>query len=283
MLRSGKICVFAAALQMALGSGCSTWSVSALPTEPPATRIPLDSVVLEAAFVRIPADSAGSRLWQDVDESILTAEQRRHLRANGLRAGILGAQIPEPLQSQLDEQQTLQLADQRDFASNALTSSQKTITSRSGERSELVIVPEIDDGTAVLLNDEGRIRGLSFQAGQALLAVRSYPSGDGTVRLELTPEIQHGPVKQQWVPGNGSFLYDVGRDAHVFEGLRFEARLSPGQTLVLSSTEHAKGVGALCFASGQQRLVILIRLSQTQYDDLFAPQQRREPLATPLD
>ena len=69
--------------------------------------------------------------------------------------------------------------------------------------------------------------------------------------------------------------------------LRLQTRLSPGPTLIVTGTPQAKGWGALLFASNtepdSERLVLLIRLSQTQYDDLFDDHETLQPLATPLE
>jgi hypothetical protein len=120
-----------------------------------------------------------------------------------------------------------------------------------------------------------------------LFVVRGYPSGDGTVRVDLVPEIRHGDVKQKWAPGNGTLLRDAGQEASAFDQLRLTAILSPGQTLLVTGTEEAKGLGGLLFSRGSgessERLLLLLRLAQTQYDDLFAPEQTTEPLATPVD
>ena len=150
-----------------------------------------------------------------------------------------------------------------------------------------MLVPEITGRKVVLFSEEGRVRAETFNEGQALFAVRSYPSGDGTVRVELVPEIKHGEVKHQWVPGNGTLRHDVGRQTSAFDPLRVSAVLSPGQTLLVTSSDEPKGIGSLLFVRGtgdtSERLILLIRLAQTQYDDLFAPEQTAAPLATPLD
>ena len=151
----------------------------------------------------------------------------------------------------------------------------------------LVVVPKLPKESVVLLSDQGRVSARTFDGGQALFAIKTQPFGDGTVEIELTPEIKHGEIRHQWVPGNGSFKHDFSREGVVFDKLRLAAVAAPGQTLLVTCTEEIRGLGGLFFAEGSrpdaERLVLLVRLAQTQYDDLFDSEQTPEPLATPFE
>jgi len=268
-------------------AGCSTWSAAKV-TELPLPRSAPDSVVFEAAFVRVPPHQQLDELWRQIDEQQLNAEARRNLIANGIRCGVLGAQLPTELQGFMASAGSDQpVTSSESLLSDSVTALYRRLQNRAGERSELIVVPAISERKVVLFHEEGRIRAENFDQGQALFAIRGYPSGDGTVRVELVPEIRHGDVKHQWVPGNGTFLHDIGRATSAFDQLRLTAVLSPGQTLLVTGTEEAKGLGGFLFAEGSgessERLLLLLRLAQTQYDDLFAPEQAAEPLATPVD
>lgn len=268
-------------------SGCVTWSATTV-TELPIPRAPHNSVVLEAAFVRVSPQQPLDRLWQQIDEQCLDNEIRRNLTENGIRCGVMGAQLPTELQELLASAGRDQaLSGGESLLADSATAIYRKLQNRSGERSDLIVVPAIAERRVVLFSEEGRVRAEAFNEGQALLAVRGYPAGDGTVRVELVPEIKHGDVKHQWVPGNGTFLHDVGRQARTFDQLRLSAVLSPGQTLLITGTNEVRGLGGLLFvkSSGEssERLLLLLRLAQTQYDDLFAPEQAAEPLVTPLD
>jgi len=263
-------------------AGCATWSESALP-ELPLPRMSQDSVVLETAFVRIPVDLDLEGVWREVDEQQLDPTTRGRLAANGIRLGVVGTQLPDSLRRMLDSPAAELPRGQDPLTTSRPSSLQQQVQNRAGERSELIVVPQIAPGTAVLVNDEGKVRAQQFQEGQALLALRTYPAGDGTVRLEVSPVVKHGQVRQQWAPGNGVYRYDFSREEFVFEQLRFEVLLSPGQSLVVASTAESKGLGGLLFARPEEPLVLLIRLAQTQYNDLFAPEQDRQPFVTPVE
>ncbi|MBI2477785.1 MAG: hypothetical protein HYV60_03790 [Planctomycetia bacterium] len=250
--------------------------------------MPHNSVVLEAAFVRVPLEQPLDELWKQIDEQHLDQKLRRNLTENGIRSGVMGAQLPIELQELMASTGRAQPSPSSESSlAESATALYRRLQNRAGEPSELIVVPEIAESKVVLFSEEGRVRAEAFHEGHALLVVRGYPSGDGTVRVELVPKIEHGDVKHQWVPGNGTFLHDVGREARVFDWLRLSAVLSPGQTLLITGTNEARGLGGLLFLRGSgessERLLLLLRLAQTQYDDLFAPEQAAEPLVTPLD
>lgn len=278
-------CVAIAAFVAA--TGCSTWSATTV-TELPIPQMPHTSVVLEVAFLRVSPKEPLDQLWQQIDEQHLDQKIRRNLTENGIRSGVMGAQLPAELQE-------LMASTGRDKSSpsgeslvaESATAPYRKLQNRPGEPSELIVVPEISERKVVLFSEEGRVRAEAFDEGQVLLVVRGYPAGDGTVRVDLLPEIKHGDIKQKWVPGNGTFLYDAAREVKTFDQLRLSAVLSPGQTLLITGTDEARGLGGLLFARGagesSERLILLLRLAQTQYDDLFAPEQAAQPLVTPLD
>ncbi len=149
----------------------------------------------------------------------------------------------------------------------------RRLQARAGQRYEIVS-PHIQHEMAILIHDEGQVVGMRYDQAQCLLAVTSAAHSDGRVRLEVTPEVHHGPARQQFTGRGGVFQMQAKRDAEVFDKLRVEAILSPGQTLVLTQTSPGKGLGGEFFTesinSQNHQKILLIRLAQTQYNDLFS-------------
>ena len=83
---------------------------------------------------------------------------------------------------------------------------------------------------------------------------------------------------------NGVFQYVASRDQQEYKELRLSATLSPGETLAITSGQIPKGLGKVFFLddsdAGRRQLMLLIRLSQTQWDNLFDREPLHEPLAT---
>ena len=270
---------------LALSGGCTTpdlieddKSVLAPPSMPP------DSCALEVFFVRFPFDdpTANDQLWQAVDEQQLPPELRHQLRQNGFRAGVVGGQIPMALSRLLElddkpppkgEANQVSVADLQ--AEPRVTRSHLSI--RAGRRKE-ILASSIHDELTAIVHDRGQLGGQTYTKAQAMLAVKTYPQGDGRVRVELVPELHHGDPRQRYVGDQamGMWRFDPGRPRRVFEKMAFDATLSPGSMLLVASLPHLPGsLGHHFFTTEengelQQRLLVL-RLSQTQHGGLFSP------------
>ncbi|MDX1947459.1 MAG: hypothetical protein SFU86_18805 [Pirellulaceae bacterium] len=282
---------FAAAL--AGVGGCARW-VTTSDDEPsvlPPARMSPDSVVLELAFVRLAASdqAAWDSIWTEADEQHFPPELRKQLSANGLRQGILGQQLPSKLREALDSAAEQVLEERaEDVSSNdtEVSRGQRRLQCRTGRRAKIVVTKTFPRLPLLTLED-GQIRGNDLREAQGLLALKPYPLGDGRVRLEITPEVEHGEMKTQWVGQESSLMQRLGRERLVFDRLRSSATIAGGQVLVISTTSEVKGLGEHFFsetAGGTtERTLLLLRVAQTQLDHLFAPEQMPAPLATPAD
>lgn len=256
--------------------GCSSWkAVTPESLELPVPRMSPDSVTMEITFVRVPAGEADivQRIWQQIDEQSLSPAQRQHLNDNGLRCGLVGVQLPPGLRELLQaEQQTSALQEATPGDVDVLKQ-QRRVQCRRGRRSEIVTSTPRDE-MVVLHKDEPsqKVVGKTLRDAQCVLAARCYPQGDGAVRVELTPEIHHGTPRKQWLAGEGTFHLVTGRERQTYTDLLLPVTLTPGQTLVVSCTPEF-GLGHNFFldtSHGDAQLkLLLIRLSQTQRDDLF--------------
>ncbi len=273
---------------LAAAAGCASWTKVATETSQlPAPRMSPDSVVLEIAFLRMPPGSAeiNDAVWAEIDEQHLPAELRRQLSANGFRCGLIGSQVPTELRRLLDSEQ----GSAADSSENQLpvdgsaAAQHRRLQSRAGRRGEIVTC-KTRERMVVLTHEDGGVRGETLSDAVGLFAVKTYPQGDGRVRLELTPEVHHGQPRNRWVAEDGSLRLEAGRERKVFERLRIEPTLSPGHTLLLTCTPDIKGLGQQFFTDDSggrlDQVVVLMRLAQTQFDDLFAPEQILSPIAT---
>jgi hypothetical protein len=153
---------------------------------------------------------------------------------------------------------------------------------RAGRTAELV-VSEIGERWPVLFRDErGKVSGANLLRPQAVFQITSLPQGDGQVRLRLLPEVQHGEARLQPSTAGGVLTILPGRPSRKFDELQIEALLAPGDVLVVGKLPDRPGtLGHHFFAGGVDRgreKLILVRLAQTQYDDLF--QSPGQPEAT---
>jgi hypothetical protein len=258
------------------------------PSKLPPMRLAADAVALDVAFVRLPAIDSESydAIWQQADEQHFPVELRQTLAANGLRVGLVGQDLPAKLRELIDAKQNLW---DQDNAAAALKEaeqggSKQHLRVRSGRRSQ-IYASQTYPSLAALIRENDDVRGYQLEQARCLWALKPYPRGDGSVKLDLTPEIEHGDEKSRFTAADGQFLTQVGPDRLVLDRLRIEATLQPGQWVILSTTPDLKGLGEHFFvdrtSGAVRRAFILVRLGQTQLDDLFAPEQTSAPLATP--
>lgn len=261
---------------LSLLSACSAWKESFdEPLKLPTQRLAPDSIGLEITFVRVPAGQTelNEHIWQQIDEQCLDAQSRTYLNRNGFRAGLVGTQLPDSLRQLLDEQRQTTGLDQLVSSQTDVLAQNRQLQSRAGQRNEIVASPPLPKIVVLKSTKPGNVAGETFDNGQCIIAVRSFPQSDGSVRLELTPEIHHGEPQSQWIAGEGTFHFLSGRKREVYADLKTQLTLSPGESVVLSSTVDVKGLGENFFVeSGRgasQQKYFLIRVSQTQRDELF--------------
>lgn len=271
--RSGRAFLL---LLVSLLSACSAWKENFdEPLKLPANRLAPDSIGLEITFVRVPAGQTdlNERIWQQVDEQCLDPQTRTYLNRNGFRAGLVGTQLPDSLRQLLDEQREESGLDQLVSSQSDVLAQNRQIHSRAGQRNEIVASPPLPKIVVLRSSKPGNVAGDTFDNAQCIIAVRSFPQSDGSVRLEMTPEIHHGEPQSQWIAGEGTFHFLSGRKREVYADLKTQLTLSPGQSVVLSSTTEVKGLGENFFVeSGRgasQQKYFLIRVNQTQRDELF--------------
>ncbi|MCA9181425.1 MAG: hypothetical protein KDA51_08220, partial [Planctomycetales bacterium] len=70
---------------------------------------------------------------------------------------------------------------------------------------------------------------------------------------------------------------EMRRSVQRWSELKISAKLTPGQVLIVSSSTPAKALGSTFFVSKtaehtEERVLLLVRLAESQLDDLFAPE-----------
>ena len=174
-----------------------------------------DSVTVEIATLGLSVAEQTNAYWQEIDEQTLPLEIRQKLADSGIRCGIISNQIPPVFREKLDKATASkeQVGDAL-VLSDAERVSQKRLQNRAGHRSK-VVIGGTRDQIIVLLPTANGLRGETYQQAQCLFSLKCFPQGDGRVKLELTPEIEHGAVRQKIIgqAQDGTFRLDAGKDS----------------------------------------------------------------------
>jgi hypothetical protein len=249
----------------------------------------IETATLELAFIRHPLELSAFNqdLWNLIDESQVSPETRRVLDENGLRVGVLNGEPPASITSLLIDDTagvTANFASTSDVAeaSPAVAAlkleheprcRRRTLHLQRAQRSE-VLASGVYDQFPLLLREDGQVRGDNYSQAQGLFAIKAYPQGDGRVRLQLTPELHHGPPQQHYAPDDGVIRLQSSRTRVTFDKLAIDVVLSPGQHFVLGTRPSREGsMGYRFFTeahAGQlDQKLLLIRFDGTKFDNLL--------------
>ena len=259
-----------------VASSASSETSAAVAAQRP--RAAPQTIPLELVFVRHEDHDPVLRdeLWNLVDEQIYDESLRRRLRANGLRVGVVTAQLPPHLAERFlpaaaDSGETLPAALPDNPALmrhtlRLLPGRSSDVLSATG-LSELVLLEQADDS----------LRGTTYHDASALFSLRCWPAADGRVRLQLSPTIKHGPVERSWVGEEGMFRLEAGQRRDQLEGLEFETTIPVGSMIVVGCVgDPASTAGDAFFrdragSRSGQRLLAIRPLPQAQSSDpMFA-------------
>jgi hypothetical protein len=243
-----------------------------------------DCCVLDVFFVNVPFGDAraNDELWQEIDEQRLPPDVRHRLGCNGFRVGVVGGQVPTTLSKLMELNETPAPTEEvpgtkvAEMADNPRVT-RRHIQTRPGQPSFINASSIYEQLPVLFWSDSGRIGGESYEQAQGVLAVKAYPQPDGQVRLEITPEVQHGQPKNNFVldtsGGVGHMNFEKAK--RIFPDLTANATLAPGSMVVMCSLPNRPGsLGHHFFTEKDGKPIqklLIIRLSGTQNADLFDP------------
>jgi len=264
-----------------VAAGCAPIDqIRSLPLSVP--KLAKNGVVLDVMFVRAPLGDAdlNEGVWKEIDELHFSPADRRRFDGNGLRAGIISGPLPQPIERLLDLKEqpadTAEAPQEVDIERTAAR--QRQLRVRPGKRSEIIAMGEGDrvpEMSLLMRDDDGQVKGRTLTNVMGMFAARAYPQGDGGVRLELTPELEHGAAQKRFVPGDGMFRVEFGPPHEVLEALRIGAKLAPGQMLAITARPDRVGSLGYRFFTEKQgdattQKMIVIRLAHSEFDERFS-------------
>lgn len=282
--------------------GCAPWKKSnAAFNESTSGRNPLpkqrmspDTVVLEVMTINVPESLDENveldwvqHLWSQLDETSLPIDLRRRLQDNGLRVGITSTQLPPQIERLIaNHEKQEELESQIGHQAYQKGSSHHRWQSRMAQPKRYTLTP-VQNEMTWLYDEAGYVTGQTLKMAQCQVEVTTYPEPDGKVRVDLLPLIEHGEFKQKVGVAEQAFVALTEKERKEFSALRIGAVLVAGQTLVMTQTHENAGLGHLFFgpreSEDSQKSILLIRLAQTQLNDLFSREQIFAPIETSTD
>ena len=270
--------------------GCASWKKdSQTPTKLPEIRSAPESVPVEILVLNVEKSEQALlyKMWDEIDPTRIDLETRRRQDENGMRSGIIqtrhSASLNRLIEIDRNRRQKEQVAAESLAAEKTIQKAMRVQTGRPFQ----VIVSKTYPVLSWVMNDNGYLIGKESPSAQCSIECVVRLSQDGSIKLEATPEIHFGNPKQRIDVGNNSLVYKTSRDKHSFENLRATAKMSPGETMVLSKNLQPSGLGIDFFNESDVNhsvsKVVLVRLGEMRMDNLFAPADKNASTVTPTD
>ncbi len=264
--------------------GCSLLLTLPVPEDPQSflksVETAADSVAIEIFQVRISAtdEELDQQLWQSVDEQRLDLELRHELIRNGFRAGVLSGTVPDSLalslklESELPETKVERII----TGENADPTVTRRVVQLDKSDSATIQVSGLRDKLHVLMNEDGGLRGRSYEQVQAVYTMRAEAISGQRVHLRLIPELQHGELRNRYAGSDqGIFLVTPSRERELYDELELSLDLTPGELLVVGGLPDASGSLGHAFHAQSQRgpaelKLVLIRLIEVPGSEILA-------------
>jgi hypothetical protein len=234
------------------------------------------TIPVELVFVRFDEHDAALReaIWTSVDEQAVDDGLRRRLNANGLRAGIVTGHLPQRLAERIVPERVVAAGAPSDPLADDPAVTRRLLRLLPDRRSEILATAGLEE--LVLLEEtDGQVRGGTFRNATGLFELKVRPAADGRVRLDLTPEIKHGPLERSWVGEEGMFRMEAGQRRHRREDLHVAVDLPEDAVfLVGCAGDQGSTIGdALLRDHGGNRStmrLLVVRPQSRTVDPIFA-------------
>jgi len=159
-------------------------------------------------------------LWATADEEQLEIAVRMKLEQRGFRVAVLGGPLPAVLKTLFTEEELGQMNGEHLQIQSGIPNQIQTSGVQASWPIETVAA---EDGSAS-----------EYANAVGMLRIIPRITSDGCVDVVMTPEIQHGDPRRQYVPSLGSggpldWSIQFGRQSRMFEDLGFTLRLRSGQ------------------------------------------------------
>ena len=246
----------------------------------PPLPVAADGVIFEIYSARFPygREEENARLWDEIDEQAIDRDVRRRLQKNGFRAGVVSGHISRQIEELLGLKETVEQigrptlieADGRPKVVQHVIH----ITARRGGGQ--IDASAVYDSLDVLTAQDGEVGGRTYLKAQCKLILSAVPQGDGSVRVQILPEVHHGQAKPGFTSfGQGILRMTTSRPSQSFEELQIIASLAPGDMLVLGCLTDRQGSLGHAFFTGRpagplEQKLIIVRVVHSMRDDLFA-------------
>lgn len=216
-----------------------------------------DAVALEIGVAQLDYSQAETlkQYWHSLDQQELAVETRQQLDRHGIKVGIMSTRPPasfsklvNPREVVIDEldafQRQLYLSGHLSATSRMLAHNR--ISNRKGQPHPIVTSAE-HSKYSWAIHDQGGTTVETSSNVRGIFSIRTYPQGDGSVRVVVQPQVHHGKLEKRYGATANGFKFENQQTVATLEQLEFEVPLRSGETLVIGPTTDIDQLGRLFF------------------------------------
>lgn len=280
-----QACLAALCWGLASFSGCASlvtggWqSDEPLPLSEPEPRSEVKTIPLETRWVRHPSDDPllVEELWSAVDEQALPRDLRERLAANGLRAGLVPWPLPPELAERCAYVEEVRETAEQPAADDPLVPdvARQVLRLLPGRHSEVVATPATTE-MVVLVRDQDRVCGTTYQHATAVFELTATAAADGKTAVSLVPVIKHGDRRREWIGEEGVFRLEAGQCREHLERLEIDLELADNAILVVTAAGPRSSTVGDAFFRGRNlprtpQQTLIVRPLARSTDPVFLP------------
>jgi hypothetical protein len=214
-------------------------------------------IVIDVATLEQPIGDSylDSDLWSSVDEQPIALDRKAGLDDNGFRVGVIGGMPAPRLQELLTAERWCQA---------------HRITTRAGQSKSVPMGPAQGD-VEFTVRIDGADKPQKFIESQFGFNLVPHRTGDGRVRLTVTPQVTHGGRSLWLQPAEGNnWSINGQRPVEQWPALSFDVTISPQEYFLVGTRYDRSGtLGHLTFVASQgvrpaQRLLVIRARPQSE-------------------
>ena len=237
-----------------------------------------DTVGIETILLRLSALEGRELpdLWAGADEQVFSPALRMAFDRNGLRVGKFRGVLPALAQRWIAENAERIATDPMEQAGVVadVSSFTQLWRCRASQSKELTIRNLPQDSVTLFYNEDG-VKGGMYHAPHFMMMLQAFPLGDGSARVQLVPQLEHGQARRVVVAKESAIRTDERRDSILWKGLGLDVQLQLGDCLVLGASSEPHGLGEHYFrtrtrSNEVQDVILLVRVSELHAPDVFA-------------
>ena len=275
-----------------VATGCSYWKKpSGEKFGLSQAEVATDAISLDVLVAQLTEDKFEdfNEVWKSVDTLKIDLQTRKKLDANGIRAGILpsaqGLKIRKLFEASEIRAEELDSWQQRVHDKGLLRRESpvklfKRIQNQAGSEHLIQVSDTWPQQSWVVHGTDERIVGVGEQV-EAAFELTTFPSRDGSLKLQLIPQILHGLARPQFDVEGDQFLLKSKKAELALNELTIRLALQPGETLIVAATSDFSDLGRLFFRPGQPLLLQDLRV-RDENSKLEVPVREQKLLAIQL-